>query len=172
MTRSQLTYAILATICWGSYIVVAKVASSQKYCSVPPRWTTLLMGAGILAVFALYWRFAAAAPFRANALSVAASVGAGVLWATGMVFAILALRGGAEVSRLVPIYNANTLVALLLAVTVLREIPEARDILRVGLGSVLVVAGGTAGRALAKGPEVHPAMQTCLADYGALRPCN
>ena len=43
MTRTQLTYAILATVCWGSYIVAAKVASSAKYCNVPPRWTTLLM---------------------------------------------------------------------------------------------------------------------------------
>jgi len=142
VTRTQLTYAILATVCWGSYIVAAKVASSAKYCNVPPRWTTLLMSLGILIVFAFYWCFSAGVPFRPSVLSMAASVGAGLLWAMGMVLALLALRGGAEVARLVPLYNANTLVALVLAITVLREIPDARDILKVSLGSVLVLIGG------------------------------
>ena len=57
MTRTQFVYAILATVCWGSYIVVAKVASAERYCNVPARWTMLLMGLGILVVFASYWRF-------------------------------------------------------------------------------------------------------------------
>jgi drug/metabolite transporter (DMT)-like permease len=142
MTRIQLTYAILATVCWGSYIVVAKVASSEKYCNVPARWTMLLMGLGILVVFASYWRFATAVAFQPSVQSVAASAGAGVLWATGMVLALLALREGAEVARLVPLYNANTLVALVLAITVLREIPESREILRLSLGGVLIAIGG------------------------------
>jgi uncharacterized membrane protein len=141
MTRTQLTYAILATICWGCYIVVAKVASSEKYCNVPPRWTTALMGLGILAVFACYWRFSASAPLRANLPSIAAGIGAGLLWATGMVFALLALRGGADVARLVPLYNANTLVALALAFIVLREIPHAGEIIKLSCGSALILLG-------------------------------
>jgi uncharacterized membrane protein len=142
MTRTQLIYAILATVCWGSYIVVAKVASSEKYCGMPARWTTLLMGVGIIAAFACYWFSSDKVPFHMNVPSVAAGVGAGLLWALGMVFALLALRGGADVARLVPLYNANTFVALLLAVVLLREVPGAKDMVRVGLGSVLVVAGG------------------------------
>ncbi len=142
MTRTQLIYALLATVCWGSYIVVAKVASSEKYCGVPARWTTLLMGLGIVAAFAWYWLSSDKVPFRPNLPSVAAGVGAGLLWAMGMVFALLALRGGADVARLVPLYNANTFVALVLAVVLLREVPGGREIVRVALGSVLVVAGG------------------------------
>ncbi len=142
MNRIQLWYAILATLCWGSYIVVAKVASSDKYCNLPPRWTTLLMGVGIIAAFAWYWLSTDTVPFRLNLPSVAAGVGAGLLWALGMLFALLALRGGADVARLVPLYNANTFVALVLAVVLLREIPAARDLLRVGLGSVFIVIGG------------------------------
>jgi uncharacterized membrane protein len=141
MTRTQLIYAIMATICWGCYIVVAKVASSEKYCNVPPRWTTALMGLGIAAVFVCYWVFAKGAPFRAGLPSAAAGLGAGALWAMGMVFALLALRGGADVARLVPLYNANTVVALVLAIAVLGELPQAREMLRVGLGAALVVAG-------------------------------
>ncbi len=100
MTRSQIIYAILATVCWGSSIVVAKVASSEKYCSLPPRWTTLLMGLGIVAAFAWYWLSSDKVPFRFTVPAVAAGVGAGLLWARGMVFALLALRGGADVGRL------------------------------------------------------------------------
>ncbi|MFB3883337.1 MAG: EamA family transporter [Armatimonadota bacterium] len=142
MTRAQLTYALLATICWGCYIVVAKVASSERYCNVPPRWTTALMGLGIVGVFAVYWRFSGGAPLRASIPSIASGLGAGLLWATGMVFALLALRGGAEVARLVPLYNANTLVALALAFLVLREIPQPAEIAKLTLGSLLIVIGG------------------------------
>ena len=142
MTRAQLTCAIMATICWGCYIVVAKVASSEKYCSVPPRWATALMGLGIAAVFACYWVLAGGAPFRVSIPSAAAGVGAGALWALGMVFAVLALRGGVDVARLVPIYNANTVVALVLAVAILREVPQSGDLLRIGTGAALVIAGG------------------------------
>jgi drug/metabolite transporter (DMT)-like permease len=142
MTRTSLSCAILATVCWGAYIVVAKVASSEKYCNVPPRWTTLLMALGIVAAFASYWWFSGRAPFRPSVPSIAAGVGAGLLWAMGMVFALLALRQGAEVARLVPIYNANTLVALVLAVVLLGEIPDLRDMLKVGMGSVLILVGG------------------------------
>ncbi len=142
MTRSQLIYAVLATVCWGSYIVVAKVASSEKYCRLPPRWTALRMGLGIVVAFAWYWLSSDKVPFHATLPSVVAGVGAGVLWAMGMVFALLALRGGADVARLVPLYNANTFVALVLAVVLLREVPAAKDLVRVGLGSALVVAGG------------------------------
>ena len=142
MTRSQLGYAILATLCWGSYIVVAKLASSEKYCNIPARWTTLLMGVGIIIAFAWYWLSSETVPFRMNVPSLAAGIGAGLLWALGMLFALLALRGGADVARLVPLYNANTFVALVLAVVLLREVPAARDLLRVGLGSILIVIGG------------------------------
>ena len=141
MTRTQLIYAIMATVCWGCYIVVAKVASSEKYCTVPPRWTTALMGLGIVAVFACYWGLTTSAPFRVSLPAAAAGLGAGALWATGLVCALLALRSGADVARLVPLYNANTVVALLLAVVVLGELPQARELLRVGVGAALVVAG-------------------------------
>ncbi len=142
MTRNQLICAVLATVCWGSYIVVAKVASSQKYCNVPPRWTTLLMGLGIASVFVVYWLVAERTPFRPSAGALAASVGAGLLWAAGMVLALLALRAGADVARLVPLYNANTLVALVLAIGLLGEIPATGEMLKVGVGSLLVVVGG------------------------------
>ena len=141
MTRAQLTYAILATICWGCYIVVAKIASSERYCNVPPRWTTALMGLGIIAVFACYWLFSGGAQYRANLPSLTAGIGAGLLWAIGMIFAFLALRGGADVARLVPLYNANTLIALVLAIIVLREVPQAREIIKLTTGSALIVFG-------------------------------
>jgi len=141
LTRIQLIYALLATLCWGAYIVVAKVASSDKYCNVPPRWTTLLMGAGILAVFLVYWATSGRASFHPTLPSLAAGIGAGLLWAFGLVFALLALRAGADVARLVPLYNANTLVALALAIGLLHEIPQGREILQLSLGSTLVVVG-------------------------------
>jgi uncharacterized membrane protein len=59
----------------------------------------------------------------------------------GMIFAFLALRGGADVARLVPLYNANTLIALLLAITLLHEIPQSRELIKLTTGSALIILG-------------------------------
>jgi uncharacterized membrane protein len=99
------------------------------------------MGLGIIAVFACYWLFSSGAQFRANLPSLTAGIGAGLLWAIGMIFAFLALRGGADVARLVPLYNANTLIALVLAIIVLREVPQAREITRLTAGSAFIILG-------------------------------
>jgi len=64
------------------------------------------------------------------------------LWALGQLFAILALVNKAPVSRLTPIYNTNTLVAVLLGIILLRELPTGASTIKVLIGAVLIVIGG------------------------------
>ena len=142
--KTWLIYALLATLAWGGYIVVAKIATAREYCGLSARSSAALMYLGIGAVFALAWPLmgGAGASRPTGAGPMAAGIGAGVLWALGMLFALLAIKAGADIARLTPIYNCNTLVAVLLAVMLLGELREPRDLARVAAGAALIVGGG------------------------------
>jgi uncharacterized membrane protein len=140
--KMWLVFALLSMVCWGSYIVVAKAATSAKYCGLGPRWAAILMIVGIIAVFGAYAALSKEAKPAITTGSAIAGVSTGVLWALGMVFSFLAIGTGADVSRLVPIYNCNTLIAVLLGMTVLHEVPNFAGAVKLIIGSVLIVAGG------------------------------
>jgi len=140
--KTWLLYALLATFSWGTYIVVAKVATSSKYCGLEPKWSAILMWAGIGIVFVLYWLFSGGGKLTLNLSSIVAGVSSGGLWAMGMLFSLCAIKAGADVARLAPIYNSNTLVAVVLGIALLHEVRDAAGILKVVIGSVLIVLGG------------------------------
>jgi uncharacterized membrane protein len=140
--KTWLIYALLSMICWGSYIVIAKVATVEKYCALGPKWSAILMMGGVAIVMAIYLAFSKGTRPTINLSSAAAGMSQGILWAMGMVFSLLAFQAGADVSRAVPIFNCNTLVAVLLGILVLKEIPDAAGIVRIAIGSVMVILGG------------------------------
>jgi len=140
--KSWLLYSLFAMLSWGGYIVVAKVATSNQYFGLSSRWAAILMYAGIGLVFAIYCLLAKDGKSNLNHQSIAAGISSGALWALGMVFSLLALKVGADVSRLVPIYNCNTLVAVLLGIIFLREISNLASISSVIIGSILIIIGG------------------------------
>ena len=140
--KTWLLYALLATFSWGTYIVVAKIATSSKYCGLEPKWSAILMWAGIGTVFVLYWLLSGGDKPSLNLGSLVAGVSSGGLWALGMLFSLCAIKAGADVARLAPIYNSNTLVAVLLGIILLHEVRDASGILKVVIGSVLIVIGG------------------------------
>ncbi len=137
-----LVLSLLSMVCWGSYIVVAKVATSAKYCGLGPRWAAILMFVGIIIVFAVYAALSKEAKPEITAGSAVAGISTGVLWALGMVFSFLAIGTGADVSRLVPIYNCNTLIAVLAGIMILHEMPDFAGAVKLLAGSVLIVLGG------------------------------
>ena len=140
--RLWLVYALLAMLSWGTYIIVAKIATSSEYLGLPPRWSAVLMWSGIGLVFALYWLFGTGGAPDLNPRSLLAGISAGALWALGMVFSLCAIKAGADVARLAPIYNSNTLVAVLLGIILLHEVRDTAGMLRVLIGSILMLIGG------------------------------
>jgi uncharacterized membrane protein len=140
--KTWLVYSLLAMVCWGCYIVVAKVATSEKYCGLGPRWSALLMVCGILLVIGMYVAFSKGPKPVITAPGAAAGVSQGVLWALGMVFSLLAINAGGDISRLVPIFNCNTLIAVILGIMVLHEMPNFAGVVKLLIGSVLIVGGG------------------------------
>ena len=138
-----LLFGIIAALCWGSYVILQKVATSPKYFAIAQSTFLLLMLVGIAAVF--IGNFVIGKQefvLPANPLALAAAIGAGALWALGIAFATWAIVSGADVARLVPIYNTNTLVAVLLGIMLLGEVPTAANQLKVLAGAILIIAGG------------------------------
>ncbi|MDD5326292.1 MAG: EamA family transporter [Phycisphaerae bacterium] len=140
--KTWLIFALLAMVCWGSYIVVAKVATVDKYCGLGPKWSAILMLIGIIIVVGIYGIFSKDPKPTITAPSAAAGVSQGILWAMGMVFSLFAFKAGADVSCAVPIFNCNTLVAVLLGIMILREVPDLAGAMRIVIGSLLIVSGG------------------------------
>jgi transporter family protein len=139
--QAWLIYGILAAVFWGSYIIVSKVATSGKYFGVNSAWFSMFMLLGIAVVFigSAIYEGGLSAPQSSTGLALSSV--AGVLWALGMFVSVKALSAGADVSKLNPIYNTNTLIAVLLGILVLQEVPAAHDALRVIAGAVLIVVG-------------------------------
>ena len=140
--KMWLVFSLLSMVCWGSYIVVAKVATSEKYCGLGPRWAAMLMIVGIIAVFGAYLVMSKGPKPTITTGSAVAGISTGVLWALGMVFSFLAIGTGADISRLVPIYNCNTLIAVLAGIMILHEMPDLAGAVRLIIGGVLIVLGG------------------------------
>ncbi|MFA5424008.1 MAG: EamA family transporter [Phycisphaerae bacterium] len=140
--RLWLGYSLLAMFAWGSYVIAAKVTTSPKFFGLSPKISSMLMFAGIGLTFIFYWLMSGKQGKGLTAGGTVAGIITGVLWSLGMLFSFLSIETGADVSRLVPIYNCNTLVAVLLGIFVLREVVEAPQMFRILLGSVLIVAGG------------------------------
>ena len=44
-------------------------------------------------------------------------------------------------SQLAPIYNANTIIAVILGIILLKEIPNASQMIRIIIGAVMIVVG-------------------------------
>ncbi len=164
-----LIYGISASLCWGSYAVVSKIITSKKYFGIQPAGSSLLMLGGITIVFILYFilRQKALPSFlkllgilligivlgymiyclrrtgiRTSLPMVGYGLLQGILWASGMIFVFMALSVGAEVAKLAPIYNTNTLVAVILSLLLLNEIPTTDNRVKVIIGAILIVIGG------------------------------
>lgn len=167
--QTWLWYGIFAALFWGANAVVNKVLTSDKYFKVGVGVAGLLMVVGILAVILAYFliqqkdlsifikvfgifivvilavyvvfvmkKTGSVVSFPIIALGILQ----GLLWGSGMVLTFLAFQSGADASRLVPIYNSNTIVAVLLSILFLGELPLIGDKIKVFIGALLVVIGG------------------------------
>ena len=164
-----LIYGLLASLCWGTYAVISKIVTAEKYLGIQPGDASLLMLGGIATVFMLYFlsrQKMLSAPLKSVGVLLIVAILAyiiytlkqggvqvslptvgfgllqGALWAAGMVFAFMAFSVGAEAAKLVPIYNTNTLIAVILGLLLLHEVPASDERLKVIIGAILIVVGG------------------------------
>jgi len=163
-----LIYGLMSALFWGVYSIFSKIVTSDKFLKIQPDLSSLLMFAGISIIFLGY--FLIKSPLGFNYKLMGASLlaliifiilfllsksgvninwqvilfgfGQGALWALGMVFTFLAFSSGAEAAKLVPIYNTNTLIAVLIGLSFLHEVPAPDERIKVISGAILIVLGG------------------------------
>ena len=130
-------YGLIAAVCFGITTVMFKAA--QQKGNLSPYHVSFIFGLGIILLFGVLLIFnpIAKIEWKPSALALTA----GIIWGIGMIAVAIAIAQKADVARLAPIYNINTLITVLLGIIFLHEIPDASHLFRVIAGAVLVVAG-------------------------------
>lgn len=128
---------MLAAVLYGFSGIFAK-ASNQA--GIGLGWYLVITGVVIAATGAAFFLF-----FPDNTLSMKSGLyaaGLGLSWALGTAFVAIALtKYGVPIGKVVPLYNMNTLVAVLLALWIFAEWKEVH-VVRLLIGSLLIVIGG------------------------------
>ncbi len=140
--ETWVTLGILTAIAFGISTVLNKLASSPNYFGIEPRAAGLFVGIGIAATFALYFLLSGGFSMPSNNAGIGTALAAGVFWAVGTLLVLAAFAGGADASKLTPIFNMNTLVVVGLSIVLLHELPQGEQMLRVVGGAILIVLGG------------------------------
>lgn len=146
--ENWITWGMIASLVWGIYAILLKVATSPQYYDIDPFSAFFAMSLGILAtsssILVIAGKGRRGFP-RIKSKGGLAALFSGILWSIGMISIIYAFsKWGASVAPLVPLYNTNTLVAVLLGIILLGEVPKRRlSIILTILGAVLIVIGGS-----------------------------
>ena len=135
--QNWIVYGIIAAVCFGVTNVLFKVA--QQKGNLSPYYLSFMIGIGAVLISGLFLVFNHDFQFelKSNGLALAA----GIIWGIGMIAVAVAIAQKADISRLTPIFNANTLVTVVLGIIFLHEIPNTSQMLRVIAGAVLIVIG-------------------------------
>jgi uncharacterized membrane protein len=133
---------ILAALSFGISAAAAKMATSPSHYGMSLATASVLMLIGIALVVGAYAVFQGGLKMPSDPAVLGVGISIGLFWALGEVLVFLALTGNADISKLAPIYNMNTLVTVLLGIALLHELPSQPQLVRVVIGAVLIVIGG------------------------------
>lgn len=136
-----LLVGLLAALFFGSSAVLSKIVLSQKFFGVDPKVAGMLLAVGVSVVLIGFFLFSEKTVIPSNPIFLAAGIGVGILWGIGQILVLTALSRNANISQLAPVYNINTLVAVVLGIFLLAEIPSASQAVKVGVGAVLITIG-------------------------------
>lgn len=131
-------YGLLASLFFGANAVIYKYAAVNG--GLNPFYAAVFYGAGIFVSLAIAYLFKFTTP-TLNFKWLGIISFAGVLWGLGFIVVAVAISGGADIAKLAPLYNTNTLIAVILGIVLLKELPSATAAWRVLLGAALIVIG-------------------------------
>ena len=137
MKMNWIAYGLIAAVCFGVNGIIYKMA--QQKGNFSPYYGVFVFGIGILAVFGLFFMFNFDSNFEWKSSGLLFV--SGMIWAFGMLAVAIAIYQKADLARLAPIYNINTLVTVLLGIIFLKEIPDMSQMVRVIGGAILIVVG-------------------------------
>ncbi|MEK6828049.1 MAG: GRP family sugar transporter, partial [Nanoarchaeota archaeon] len=118
-------------------VIIYKVA--QQKGNFSPYYGSFMFGIGVILIFGLFLLFKPGFEFEWKSSGLALI--AGIVWALGFLAVAVAIAQKADIARLAPIYSTNTILAVLLGIFFLKEIPNTSQIYRIIAGAVLIVIG-------------------------------
>ena len=134
-TAGILVGGILPAFGYAAFAIGTKLASQGGLGAGP---FLVLVGAGCLAVGAIFWRFL---PSGLDVASAGWALLAGVAWAAGSGLVSLALmRWGVPIAKLNPLYKTNTLLTVAVGLIAFGEWRQVNP-WQLSAGAVLILAG-------------------------------
>jgi len=138
--ENWVVYGVAASLLYGCSAIALKLAVSSKHYGVNPQVAALFLLLGIGFVFAAGAIFGGKFSVPKNT-GVYFGILAGILWGLATLVSLKPIEAGIDIAKLSPIYNTNTLVAVVLGIILLNELPNSNEMIRVVLGAVLIVIG-------------------------------
>ncbi|MBU0762250.1 MAG: EamA family transporter [Candidatus Altiarchaeota archaeon] len=136
-----LLFGLLAAVSYSLAALAAKLSLAGES-GLQVTQAGLLTGFGVFLAFVVFTMYSGLPSFsKASPKTIAFGLGVGLLWAVGQILVYVALMKGADISRMAPIYNLNTLFVVVFGIFLLGELPDRAQALRVGLGAILITAG-------------------------------
>lgn len=134
---SWILYGLIASFFFAVNTIIYKIA--QQKGNFSPYFGSFMFGLGVVLIFGLFFLFKPSFEFELKSSSLA--LVAGMIWGLGFLAIAVAIAQKADVARLAPIYNTNTILAVLMAIIFLKEIPDISQVFRIIAGAVLIVIG-------------------------------
>ncbi len=142
MMDKWIIFSLIASIAWGIYLLISKVIVNKNYFGINSAVASLLFLVGFsIIIFGYYFSEKGFEIPSLTTSQLSLTIIAGALFALGVVFVFKALAVGGDASRVRALVNTNTLVTLILAIILLKELPSNPDILKVSIGAILIVIG-------------------------------
>ena len=135
--QNWIFYGLIASFFFALNTIIYKIA--QQKGNFSPYYGSFLFGLGVVLVCGLFLLFKPNFEFEWKSSSLALIAGA--IWGIGFLSVAFAIAQKADVARLAPIYNTNTILAVLMGIIFLHEIPDVSQMFRVIAGAVLIVVG-------------------------------
>ena len=135
--ENWVVYGLIAAVCFGVQTIIYKYAAQKG--NLSPYYASFVFALGIILIFAVLLLFKPGFDFEWKSSGMLFA--SGVIWGIGFIAIAIAISQNADVARLAPIYNTNTLVAVLLGILILHEVPDTTQMFRVIVGAVLIVVG-------------------------------
>ena len=135
--QSWIVYGLIAAVAFAVNTIIFKIALQKGNFS--PYYGSFVFGLGVAFILGIIFLFKPSFDFELKSSMLAFIAGA--IWGIGMLAVAIAIAQKADIARLAPVYNTNTLLAVLMGIIFLHEIPDVSQMFRVIAGSVLVVIG-------------------------------
>lgn len=136
---------IVAAFAYGLYSLPLKYLSSDKYMKAPLEVIALGLALGVVVTGGVFaWVKGGQAVAVETKIWPGLLIGAvaGSIWLIGTLTVTAAFRDPAtNVAQLIPLVNANTIVAVLGGLVVFRELANGADLTRIAVGSAIIMIG-------------------------------